>query len=99
LERVGQLYGIEQEIRGRSQGRGRKSAGPGATITGSDAAWLKATLGNLSRKSDVAVAIRYALQRWSALLRYFEDGRVEMDNNAADRALRAVALGGKNIPP
>lgn len=44
----------------------------------------------------MAVAIRYALERWSALLRYCEDGRVEMDNNAAERALRAVALGRKN---
>jgi hypothetical protein len=57
---------------------------------------LKATLARLSQKSDVAGAIRYALERWSALLRYSEDGRVEMDNNAAERALRAVALGRKN---
>ena len=58
--------------------------------------WLNATQGKLSQKSDVAVAIRYALERWSALLRFSEDGRVEMDNNAAERALRAVALGRKN---
>ena len=58
--------------------------------------WLKATLAKLSQKSDVALAIRYALERWSALLRYCEDGRIEMDNNAAERALRAVALGRKN---
>ncbi len=59
-------------------------------------AWLKATLAKLSQKSDVAVAIRYALERWSALLRFSEDGRIEMDNNAAERSLRAVALGRKN---
>jgi transposase len=53
-------------------------------------------LAKLSQKSDVAVAIRYALERWSALLRYCDGGRVEMDNNAAERALRAVALGRKN---
>jgi transposase len=58
--------------------------------------WLKATLAKLSQKSDVAVAIRYALERWIALLRFCEDGRVEMDNNAAERALRAVAVGRKN---
>jgi transposase len=58
--------------------------------------WLKVTLAKLSQKSDVAVAIRYALERWSALLRFCEDGRVEIDNNAAERALRAVALGRKN---
>src|ERR1700734_1794726 len=59
-------------------------------------AWWKATRAKLSQKSDVAMAIRYALDRWSALLRFCEDGRVEMDNNAAERALRAVALGRKN---
>jgi transposase len=44
-------------------------------------AWWKATLAKLSQTSDVAMAIRYALDRWSALLRFCEDGRVEMDNN------------------
>jgi len=42
------------------------------------------------------VAIRYALSRWAALTRYRDDGRLEIDNNAAERALRAVALGRKN---
>ena len=41
-------------------------------------------------------AIRYALSRWEALVRYGDDGRIEIDNNAAERALRAVALGRKN---
>ncbi len=59
-------------------------------------AWWKATLAKLSQKSDMAMAIRYALDRWGALLRFCEDGRVEMDNNAAERALRTVALGRKN---
>jgi len=51
---------------------------------------------SLSRKSDTAVAIRYGLSRWTALLRYCDNGQIEMDNNAAERALRAVALGRKN---
>lgn len=50
----------------------------------------------LSRKSDTAQAVRYALGRWNALLRYLDDGRIEIDNNAAERALRVVALGRKN---
>lgn len=50
----------------------------------------------LSRKSDVAMAIHYTLERWRSLTLFCEDGRVEMDNNAAERALRAVALGRKN---
>jgi hypothetical protein len=58
--------------------------------------WFKSTLSKLSRKSDVAVAIRYALELWSALLRYCDDGNLEIDNNAAERALRAVAIGRKN---
>ena len=53
-------------------------------------------MAKLSRKSDVAVAIHYALDRWTALMLFSDDGRVEMDNNAAERALRAVALGRKN---
>ena len=53
-------------------------------------------LGSLSKKSELAVAIRYALSRWVALTRYRDDGRLEIDNNAAERALRACALGRKN---
>src|SRR6202049_1746171 len=58
--------------------------------------WLEETLGKLSRKSDTALAVRYALGRWEALLRYCDDGRLEIDNNAAERSLRAVVLGRKN---
>jgi transposase len=97
LERIAQLYGIEQDIRGRSpaERKGVRQARSRPLLEAMHV-WLKATLGKLSQKSDVAVAIRYALERWSALLRYCEDERVEMDNNAAERALRAVALGRKN---
>jgi hypothetical protein len=58
--------------------------------------WFEATVPKLSRKSDTTAAIRYALSRWDALLHYIEDGNVEIDNNAAERALRGVALGRKN---
>jgi transposase len=97
LERIAQFYGVEQEIRGRSPSE-RKEARQARSRPLVEAmhAWLKATLAKLSQKSDVAAAIRYALERWSALLRFCEDGRVEMDNNAAERSLRAVALGRKN---
>ena len=53
-------------------------------------------LTKLSRKSDTTAAIRYALTLWPALTRYCDDGRLEIDNNAAERALRAVTLGRKN---
>jgi transposase len=55
-----------------------------------------ATLPKLSRKSDTTAAIRYALTRWDVLLRYLDDGHIEIDNNAAERSLRSVALGRKN---
>ena len=59
--------------------------------------WFHSTLSQLSRKSPLALAIRYALTRWTALTRYRDDGRLELENNAAERALRAVALGRKNF--
>ena len=58
--------------------------------------WLQQTLATVSQKSALAIAIRYALARWVALTRYRDDGRIEIDNNAAERSLRAVALGRKN---
>lgn len=59
-------------------------------------AWLTSTTRQLSKKSDAAGAIRYTLSRWQALCRYCDDGRAEIDNNAAERALRTIALGRKN---
>jgi len=58
--------------------------------------WLEASLAKLSKKSDTSAAIRYALARWDALVRFCDDGRIEIDNNAAERALRTVAIGRKN---
>lgn len=57
---------------------------------------MEKSLRSLSPKSETAGAIRYALSRWRALTRYLDDGRLEIDNSAAERALRAVALGRKN---
>jgi hypothetical protein len=50
----------------------------------------------LSKKSETAGAIRYALSHWRGLTRYLDDGLLEIDNNSAERALRCVALGRKN---
>ena len=57
---------------------------------------LERALSRISGKSALAGAIRYALTRWNALLRYLADGRLEMSNNAAERAMRAPVLGRKN---
>ncbi|MDN0077429.1 transposase [Crenobacter sp. SG2303] len=54
-------------------------------------------MGKLSRKSETTAAIQYALNRWEALIWYAEDGRIEIDNNAAERALRGVTLGRMNF--
>lgn len=97
LKQIGLLYAVEESIcdkppelrRAERQAR----AGP---ILIALRAWLDATLKQLSQKSALAEAIRYALARWDALVRYSTDGRIEIDNNAAERALRTVALGRKN---
>ena len=59
-------------------------------------AWLDAALSKLSGKSELAKVIRYALSRWAALIRYAEHGQLEIDNNAAECAIRPLALGRKN---
>ncbi|PYX84864.1 MAG: IS66 family transposase [Acidobacteria bacterium] len=97
LDRIGRLYGIEAEIRGRlpDERAAVRQARAGAELEALHA-WLHTIVAKLSKKSELALAIRYALSRWSALTRYRDDGRLEIDNNAAERALRAVALGRKN---
>jgi len=98
LARIGALYQIEDEIRGRPadlrlsirQSRARPLLDELRT-------WMEKALRSLSSKSETAGAIRYALSRWRALTRYTEDGLLEIDNSAAERALRAVALGRKNF--
>jgi transposase len=97
LQRIAALYGIETQIRGRPPDVRREVRQARARpLIDSLKQWLESSLAKLSKKSEVAVAIRYALGRWTALLRYCDDGRLEIDNNAAERALRAVALGRKN---
>ena len=58
--------------------------------------FLDTSLGWISSKSSLAQAIRYATSRWDALSRFITDGRLEMSNNAAERAIRPLALGRKN---
>lgn len=97
LERIGRLYKTEEEIRGRQpdERRAVRQARAGPELE-SLHEWLHKTASTLSKKSELAKAIRYALSNWVALTRYRDDGRLEADNNAAERALRAVALGRKN---
>jgi transposase len=97
LERIAALYGIEKQIRGRPPDERQQIRNARARpLLESLHAWFKASLSKLSKKSEVTVAIHYALGRWTSLMRYCNDGSLEIDNNAAERALRAVALGRKN---
>ena len=97
LDHIAGLYAVEQDVRGRPPDERRRErqarAGP---LLAAFRQWLDATAPKLARRSDLAVAIRYALSRWSALSRYVGDGRLEIDNNAAERALRGIAVGRKN---
>ena len=97
LARIGALYGIEEQIRGtpaelRCSVRQTRSR----PLLDELRHWMEKTLRSLSTKSETAGAIRCALSHWRALTRYVDDGLLEIDNNAAERALRAVAIGRKN---
>jgi transposase len=94
LVRIGALYAIEEQIRGKPPDeRRRVRQEQSKRLLDSLRQWFEATLSKLSRKSDTTAAIRYALTRWEALTRYIEDGNIEIDNSAAERSLRGVALG------
>lgn len=99
LDRIAAFCAIESDIRGKPPDERcavrQARAGP---LIANLYAWLIATVRKLSKKSELAGAICYALSRWEALCRYRDDGRAELDNNAAERALRAIALGRKNHP-
>jgi hypothetical protein len=97
LRRIGELYAIEAEIRGRPPRSGVRS-GRSAASRSSEAlhAWLTLQLGRVSGRSTLAEAIRYALRHWPGLVLFLEDGRLELDTNTVERAIRPIALGRKN---
>jgi transposase len=97
LARIGQLFDIERAAMGRSlQQRVRIRQSSARPVIDDLAALFDASLAMISGKSELAGAIRYARSRWSALTRYLDDGRLEISNNAAERAIRPLALGRKN---
>jgi transposase len=98
IERISALYAIEESIRGRPPDERRRIRQQRSQPKLDELKqFVETTLAQVSRKSDLAEAIRYALTRWIALTRFVDDGRIEIDNNAAERALRCVALGRKNF--
>ena len=98
LTQIQGLYAIEEEIRGKPPDERRRvrqaRAGP---LLDALQQWMLETRAKLSAKSELAGAINYALKRWVALTRYRDDGAIEIDNNAAERALRGPVLSRKNF--
>jgi transposase len=98
LTRIGELYVIEREINGRSaEARLAARQDRAAPILDALHDWLVVQRRRLSSKNALARAIQYALSRWEALMRYAEDGRLAIDNNVAERALRGIAVTRKNF--
>ena len=98
LRRIGALYRIEEQIRGKPPDeRQRVRQAQAVPLLDDMKRWFEATLTTLSAKSDTTKAIRYALNRWPALVYYCTDGRVEIDNLIAERALRGIAIGRRNF--
>lgn len=97
LTRIAALYKIEDEIRGAPPDARRRTRLE-RTMPAIDA--LRSTLDDalrrLSPKAEVAKAIAYGRKRWVALTRYVDDGRLEIDNNIAERAMRSITIGRKN---
>jgi transposase len=92
LVRIAPLYAVEADIRGRSADE-RREARQRRTRPLVDALriWLEAKLAAVSGKSTIAEAIRYALSRWDGLCRFLDDGRIEIDSNVVERAIRPIA--------
>lgn len=97
LDQIGTLYAVEERIRNKPPDkRQRWRAEQSAPLMTNLKTWIEAMLPKLSGKTELAQAIRYAQSRWEALSRFLGDGRIEIDNNAAERAIRGIALGRKN---
>lgn len=97
LERIGALYAIESDIRGRSPDERRDARQEKSRpILEALEPWLREKLALISQKTKLAEAIRYALSRWEGLTRFIDDGRIEIDSNIVERAIRPIALNRKN---
>jgi len=97
LQRIAALYRVEAQLSGQAPEQrraGRQTAT--APLIRDLKVWLDQQLMRLPERNPVADAIRYALGRWPALTRFLDDGRIELDTNPVERAIRPVALGRKN---
>jgi transposase len=97
LTRIAALYRIESQCRGRTAEERRTIRQERSRpLVEALEPWLRQKLALISQKTKLAEAIRHALSRWSGLCLFLEDGRVEIDNNAVERAIRPLALSRKN---
>ena len=97
LQRIGQLFDIERAVMGRPPAQRQQARQSAARpVIDALAAFFDTSLATISGRSELAKAIRYAGSRWTALTRYLDDGTLEISNNAAERAIRPLALGRKN---
>jgi transposase len=97
LRRIAELYAIETIIRGQTAAA-RQSARRSRSLplVANMKAWLQMQLAQILPRGGLGDAIRYALSRWSALCCFLDDGRIELDNNTVERAIRPITLGRKN---
>lgn len=96
LARIGALYDIEDRIRGMLPDERRRLRQQHAKPVLADLkVWIESVQQTLPQKQKLAQAMRYALSRWAALSVYIDDGRVEIDNNIAERAMRPLGIGRK----
>ena len=94
LQRIDVLFDVERDINGQyAQARRAARQALSAPLLADLHQWLGEQRARLSRGNDVARAIDYLLKRWTAFRRFLDDGRICLSNNAAERALRGVALG------
>ena len=97
VDRVDALFAIEREINGAAPHERRRVRNERSRpLVIALESWLREQRRKLSASNQVAKAIQYSLNRWTALTRFLDDGRLCMSNNAAERALRCVAVGRKN---
>ena len=97
LRRIASLYAIEDEIRGLSADERRSARDQRSRPIVDDLHnFLEARGRQVSAKSRLGEAIRYTLPRWDGLIRFLDDARIDLDNNAVERAIRPLALNRKN---
>jgi transposase len=97
LRRIASLYKIEADIRGSAADiRAATRIERSKPIIDAFEPWLRTQLDTVSGKSPTAKAIRYALSHWAGLIRFIDDGRLELDTNTVERSIRPQALTRKN---